>query len=152
MTTLGHAFIHSFTSLSKLVGFFPFLFFRLTSCETGNQVRIMSLFPFVSYCVHYPAECLHLCSIPAANENCNFWPGSQNLIRCPDLTEPSYDSRDHPVVNKAFFMRITRIIVGGECFIGSQWGQSFCHSGAEMKDRREQKLLSPQVVQQLNWK
>lgn len=47
-------------------------FFKLTSCKTGNQVRMISLFLLVSYCIHYPTECLHLWYIPAVQGELQF--------------------------------------------------------------------------------
>lgn len=65
--------------------------------------------------------------------------------------EVLHDSQD-PVLNNVLFMLIAGEIVGGDCFIRSDWGQSVCHNGAEIKQGREQKLQGLQVVKQLNWK
>lgn len=66
-----HTFVH-ILSLLKLVGCFFFFFFQLTSRKTSNQVRIISLFLLVSYCIHYPAEYLHLWCIPAVQRELQF--------------------------------------------------------------------------------
>lgn len=118
--------------LSLLLLEFFSVFFSLTSRKTGNQVCIISLFLLVSYCIHYPAEYLHLWCIPAVQRELQF------LTQQPKFdTMPGFNggfiwlSRSSCLVNNTFFMRITRKIVGGGMFyhvwlrsiISPQWGR-----------------------------
>lgn len=106
-----------------------------------NQVCIMSLF-FWFHFVYIMLLSACICfAFLLLKINCR-----RNLIQCLDLLELSYDSQDHPFVNDTFFIWIVIIIVGGECFIRSNWGQPFSHKWAHIKARREEKLLGLKVM------
>lgn len=64
------SYIHSHLIFVKACSvFFPP--FSSSSCKTGNQVCIISVL-LVSFCIHYPAEYLHLLCIPAVQSKLQF--------------------------------------------------------------------------------
>lgn len=134
--SLIYAFSHILSLLKLAFSFFP-----------TNWVCIMSLFFWFNFVYIMLLSACICFAFLLLKINCR-----RNLIQCLDLLELSYDSRDHLFVNDTFFLWIVIIIVGGECFIRSNWGQPFCHKWAHIKARREEKLLGLKVMLQLKWK
>lgn len=58
--------------------FVAFFHFKLTSHKTGNLFCIIFIsLGFTLYTVHYPAEYLHLCCIPAVQSELRFHPAAE---------------------------------------------------------------------------
>lgn len=116
---------------------FFFSFFRWTSCKTGNHDHIKSLLLLVPYCIHYLTEFLHLWCIPAVQ-----WELQRITRQQKSYTVPGFNGGFVRLLRSLSSMWSARIIVGGEHFIRSNWGQTFSWD----QKQGEQKPKGLQVV------
>lgn len=86
-----------------------FFFSSFTSCKTSNQTHIISLFLLVSYCIHYPAEYLHLWCVPAVQRDWQFLTQQLKSDTVPGFNGAfTWCSRSSCLVNNTIFMWIAK--------------------------------------------